>query len=363
MIKRPPALIFGIPIDDLTMDDTLDVVERLVRTGRAKTRTHQVATINVDFLVGALDDSFLRTLLQRCDVCLADGQMVVWAARLCGMRVRERVAGADLVPNLVERSQTTGWRVLSFGAAPKIATSARSLLIGRYPRAQFWTDSGPMMSDVTIVPDQVLDDIAAYDADVLCVALGNPKQERFIDAHRNRLRTPIMIGIGGSLDMLVGGKRRAPRLIQQIGFEWLFRAAQEPKRLGRRYARDIRVFGPRLVREWVAVRRRRSWSGLRLTTMEGVVTASILGSAIPSIEDWSTAADKITLGATLVIDPGTSDDICDRALAHLVGLVRVARFADSNIVWTTEPTRLATSIHELGVTPYLLGLSGGKATS
>ena len=78
----------------------------------------------------------------------------------------------------------------------------------------------------------------------MCVALGNPKQERFIKAHRDRLRVPVMIGVGGSLDMLVGERKRAPSWMQRTGTEWIARMVQEPRRLGRRYAHDLRVFGP-----------------------------------------------------------------------------------------------------------------------
>ena len=104
------------------------------------------------------------------------------------------------------------------------------------------------MSDVTHVDDALLDGIAARDADIVCVALGNPKQEWFISSNLARLGCSVAIGIGGSLDMLVGDRARAPLWAQKIGAEWIVRAAQEPKRLGPRYARDAFVFAPRLIR-------------------------------------------------------------------------------------------------------------------
>ena len=247
---RPPALMFGVPIDDLTMAETLQLVEALVEHGRKHGTNHQLATVNVDFLVNALADERTMQILQFADACIPDGMPVVWGCRALGMPLRERVAGADLVPLLIEQSRRTGWHVHVFGSTPEVARAATALLEQRYPGSRFSIDPGPMIPHVDQVDDATLDAIAAVDADILCVALGNPKQERFIQAHRDRLRVPVMIGVGGSLDMLVGKRRRAPAWVQRIGMEWIVRAAQEPHRLGRRYAHDIRVFGPTFVRHW-----------------------------------------------------------------------------------------------------------------
>ena len=116
-------------------------------------------------------------------------------------------------------------------------------------------DSGGVIADPSNPPAEALDAIAAVDADVLCVALGNPKQERFIAASRGRLRTPVMIGIGGSLDLLVGVRRRAPQVVQRLALEWVYRAIQEPARLGPRYAKDIVVLGPTMARHILTARR------------------------------------------------------------------------------------------------------------
>ena len=154
---------------------------------------------------------------------------VVWGASLLGMPIQERVAGADLVPRLVEVSQSTGWRIHVFGSSSSVADRATALFAAPYPNAAVSIDPGPRIPDPSSVDDRVLDDIAAVDADILCVAFGNPKQERFIEAHRDRLRVPVMIGVGGSLDMLVGERKRAPRWMQRTGTEWIARMVQEPR--------------------------------------------------------------------------------------------------------------------------------------
>src|SRR6476660_4214015 len=132
---RPPALLFGVPIADLSMNETLTLIGELIDDGRALGRSHQIATANVDFLVNALDVPELRAILQNADVCLADGMPVVWGAALVGTPIQERVAGSDLVPRLVETSQATGWRVHVFGSSPSVADRAMELFADRYPKA------------------------------------------------------------------------------------------------------------------------------------------------------------------------------------------------------------------------------------
>jgi N-acetylglucosaminyldiphosphoundecaprenol N-acetyl-beta-D-mannosaminyltransferase len=348
--------MFGVPIDDLTMVETLAWIDVLVTGGRRSGRTHQISTVNVDFLVNALDDSDVASILQQADVCLADGMPVVWGSRLLGMPIRQRVAGSDLVPLLIEASQTNGHHVHIFGSAPDVADAARSMLEQRYPSARFSIDSGPMMSDVKNVDPAVLDSIAEVDADVLCVALGNPKQEHFIQAHRDRLGTPVMIGIGGSLDMLVGKRRRAPRWVQSIGLEWVVRAIQEPKRLGRRYAHDIRVFGPALTRAWNASRRRRHCDGLHLHVATETVVARFAGTDIPTLDEWQRAAQALRTGSQLLLDAVPGAQPTNRAAAQLVGLAREARRYPTPIRVIEPDAALLAALRAHKVRPELFGL-------
>jgi N-acetylglucosaminyldiphosphoundecaprenol N-acetyl-beta-D-mannosaminyltransferase len=190
---------------------------------------------------------------------------IVWHAALTGSPLRSRVAGADLVPALVERSCRTGWRVLLFGSAEGVAESAAALLRERSPGAVVHGISGPILADPRRMDDVWIDEIRAFAPDIICVALGNPKQERWIDAHRSRLGAAVLIGVGGTLDFLVGGRRRAPNWMRRAGLEWLFRAAQEPKRLGKRYGHDAVVFGPHLLRAIIG-RVRGASAGSRLAS-------------------------------------------------------------------------------------------------
>jgi N-acetylglucosaminyldiphosphoundecaprenol N-acetyl-beta-D-mannosaminyltransferase len=320
-----PALLFGVPIDDLTMDETVDAIGELVDDGRRHGRSHQVATVNVDFLVNALDDPEVHTLLQDAALNIADGAPVVWGSRLSGFPLCERVAGADLVPRLVAESAGRGWRIHLFGSAPGVAERAVELFRSSHPHAKVSGASGSLVSPGGAVPDPVLDELASVDADILCVALGNPKQERFIAAHRDRLQVPVMMGIGGTLDLLVGDKQRAPGWAQDFGIEWVFRAAQEPGRLGRRYVRDALVFGPRLLTYVRRVRRHR----------DGVAPSVALEDSAALSEDPSDQRlDRHGNLQRLVGAAHDGADLCvsfaagtpnPSALADLVGLLRLAR--------------------------------------
>lgn len=363
-MTRPPALLFGVPIADVTMDETVDAVAGLVADGRATGRTHQVATVNVDFLVNAIDDRDVLAILQNAALCVADGMPIVWGARLLGMPLRERVAGADLVPRLVDESQRRGWHVHIFGSTAEVAERSTQLLRQRFPDASFSIDPGPIISDVASVSDGVLDSIRVVDADIVCIALGNPKQERFIAAHRSAIRAPVMMGVGGSLDLMVGKRRRAPEWVQRVGLEWVVRAGQEPRRLGRRYARDIGVFGPRFARASLGAWRRRNAGGLELLVGHGVVEARLGGDLLPPEDTWSAAATVLCHGADLIVtardDVGTGQAIRDDAAARLVGLVAVARrFGSGAVRWDERTTGLDLIIAfaELGVPPEVLGLN------
>jgi N-acetylglucosaminyldiphosphoundecaprenol N-acetyl-beta-D-mannosaminyltransferase len=264
---RPAAAdVMGVPVDDVTPADVGSMVASFVDQSRSTGRSFQIATVNVDFVVKANEDPSLMDILRTAELCVPDGAPLLWLSKLQGTPLRERAAGADLVPALVRQAADLGHRVLFFGSADGVAERAAALMAERCPGVSVVGHSGPMMRDVAQMEQAWLEKLIAANADIVCVALGNPKQERWIAEYRSQLPPAVHIGIGGSLDLLVGDLRRAPRWMQRIGFEWLFRALQEPKRLGRRYAHDIRVFVPvlasamwgRVVRRNVVEHRRRS---------------------------------------------------------------------------------------------------------
>jgi N-acetylglucosaminyldiphosphoundecaprenol N-acetyl-beta-D-mannosaminyltransferase len=242
----PLAVVLGVPVEDVTLEDAVERCSELVEVGRATGRTHQVATVNVDFLLGAKRDPAVLEILQRADLAIPDGMPIVWASRLLDPPLRERVAGADLVPALAARAAERGYSVYLFGSAPGVAEEAALRLRSDNPGLRIVGAAGPVFDDVADVDPAVLDEIAAAEPDIVCVALGHPKQEQWIAAHRERVGAPVLVGVGGSLDFLVGHKRRAPRWMQRSGLEWLHRVATEPSRLASRYGHAL-VHFPRLL--------------------------------------------------------------------------------------------------------------------
>ena len=352
-VHRVPAVLCGVPIANATMADAVDAVGDLVELGRSHGRSHQVATVNVDFLVKATTDSAILALLQEADLCLADGAPVVWAARALGMPLLERVAGADLVPAIAERASKTGWRIHLYGSEPGTAERAAELLIARYPGADVTGDSGGVLGDVTNVGDDVIESIRDRNPDILCVALGNPKQEKFIYANRERLNIPVMIGIGGTLDMLVGSKRRAPLWAQKFGLEWLVRLGQEPRRLLGRYALDAWIFPRAIARQARLMRRSRVKWGPVIDAQPHEVVIAATRVADSGAANYAAAIACLEAGASLRLDLAESGPFRVADLAATIGVVRHAELLGVPVGKGSIGARLQQQCESLAIDEFL----------
>lgn len=253
-VLRKLVLVLGIPIDDLDMEQTLDRLEEFIHIGRRSGKSHQVATVNADFVVKALQDPELCYLLQGADLATADGIPLVWGARLLGVPLEERVAGSDMVPALVGRAAEKGYSIYLLGAGPGVAARAAEVLKEKHPGLKIAGVQSPPFSPVLEMSPKIVDEINAAQPDILLVAFGNPKQEKWIDMTRASLSVPVIIGVGATLDFIAGSKKRAPLWMQRLGLEWLFRLLQEPARLWRRYVVDIVVFSTFFMRQWWIMR-------------------------------------------------------------------------------------------------------------
>lgn len=252
---RKLLIIGGVPVDDLSMEAALDRLEQFIAVGRATGKTHQIATVNADFIVNALHDPELRHILQSADMATADGTPVVLGARLLGVPLAGRVTGADMVPALAERAAQRGYSMYLLGAGPGIAAQAGAILQARYPGLRIVGIESPPNVPLTDMDASILHNIHSAQPDILLVAFGNPKQEKWIHMHAHELYVPICIGVGGTFDMIAGVTRRAPLWMQRIGMEWSYRLMQEPKRLWKRYVRDMFYFGWHFIRQWWVMRR------------------------------------------------------------------------------------------------------------
>jgi exopolysaccharide biosynthesis WecB/TagA/CpsF family protein len=319
------AVLLGAPVDDVTIAEAVDRIIEMVAVGRETGRVHQVATVNVDFLVNAAHDPPLLNLLQRTDLAIPDGMPIVWGSRLIGTPLGERAAGVDLLPALVERAAASSYRVCLFGAAPGIARRAADLLSRRYPGAYVVGLEAPTIAPDGAMDESALDEIRAVRPDVVGVALGNPKQEWWIARHGPALGAPVFIGIGGTLDFLTGVTRRAPGWMQRFGLEWLHRAMSEPRRLVGRYARDFVVFVPGLLAQaWRGRRRAAGVVPLTGPDDDGTMRIQLLGPlAADRVEPVVGAA--LGAGGALRIDVSRLDGsgVDNVTVATLAGLSRL----------------------------------------
>ena len=228
--------VMGLPLANVTANEAVDQIEDLILSGG----THQVATANLDFWLNSLNDVHLHRIIAGCSLVLPDGMPLVWISRLLGKPLKERVSGADLVPQLAELSAKKGYGIYLLGGKPGVAERASNVLQEKYPGVNIVGHHAPPLADLERMDHgDALDRIRAAKPDILLVAFGNPKQEKWIRMHAKRSGVPVSIGIGGSMDMLVGDVQRAPVWMQRSGLEWLGRCLQEPARLFPRYARNF----------------------------------------------------------------------------------------------------------------------------
>lgn len=228
----PPRVeILDCPVDAVTMDEAIDRCERAIGSGDYL----QHMSVNAVKFVAMDEDPGMRNLVNDCGLITADGQSVVWAARLLGARLPERVAGIDLMARLLGAADAKGYRVYVLGARREVLDTALARLRERHPRLTIaGSRDGYFADDET---EQVCAEIRASGADILFVAMSSPRKEYFLGQGGEALGVSFAMGVGGAIDVIAGVARRAPQRLQRAGLEWAYRLAQEPRRLGWRYAR------------------------------------------------------------------------------------------------------------------------------
>lgn len=240
--------ILGVPIDNLTVEESLQRIEGFIQSGHV----HQHVVVNVDKIVKAQRDVGLRKVICSCDLINVDGQPVVWMSRWLGRPLKERVNGTDLMMALIERSAEKGYRPFFLGAKEEIVAKLVQILQARYPRLHVagWHDGYWSAQEEA----SVVEAIRSSRADILFVAISSPKKEMFLGKWKTKLGVPFMMGVGGSFDVAAGLVKRAPRWMQKMGLEWLYRLMQEPARMWRRYLVDDMAIIPLFCKEWWRLR-------------------------------------------------------------------------------------------------------------
>ena len=225
-IKRD---VLGIPVDALTMEQVLDRVDQAI----AERSQLRIGVVNAAKLVNMRRDAMLQADVLSCDVILADGAPIVWASRLLGRPLPERVAGIDLMFGMLRRGNERKYRIYCLGASKDVLAAATARIVADYPAV---TLAGQHHGYFGVDEERrVVASIVDTTPDVLLVGMTSPKKEHFLARWGDQLGVPVCHGVGGSFDILAGKVQRAPLAWQRLGLEWLYRVKQEPRRLWRRY--------------------------------------------------------------------------------------------------------------------------------
>jgi N-acetylglucosaminyldiphosphoundecaprenol N-acetyl-beta-D-mannosaminyltransferase len=244
--------------------DRVDAAQAVARCDEfiLSRRFHQHMAVNAAKLVALQDDTRLREIVGRSDLVTADGQSIVWAARLLGQRLPERIAGIDLMYELLALAERRGYRVYFLGAREDVLERAVAGIRWRHPslavagcRDGYFTEAeAPHVA--TAIRDSR--------ADILFVAMSSPKKEYFLGRYGEATGASLAMGVGGAIDVVAGVTRRAPYVLQRMGLEWLFRLIQEPRRLAKRYlttnGRFLAMVGSALVRSGSSEQRDEGWA-------------------------------------------------------------------------------------------------------
>lgn len=228
--------ILDVSVNSLTMKEAVEYIHGLIDDGKPSI----VATANAEMLMRATTDIELREILNSAQLVVPDGAGTVWAAGYLGHPMPERVAGYDLSQELMRLAPARGHRFFFFGSAPGIAEKAKAKAEELYPGIQVvGTRNGFFTKD-----DEpgIIEEIRSAKPDILLVALGVPKQEKWLAAHKSELGVPVSIGVGGSFDVMAGVMGRAPLWMQKAKLEWLYRGLKQPSRAGRLMALPKFVF-------------------------------------------------------------------------------------------------------------------------
>ena len=243
--------LMGCSIDNLSMEETLQTIEGFIHTGRP----HQHVVVNVDKLVKASRDPELRQIINDCALINVDGMPVVWASRLLGKPLKERVAGVDLFEALMRRAGEKGWRVFLLGAKEEVVGKVATTYQRKYPklvlagyRNGYWKGEAEEA--------QVVEQIRGARPDLLFVAISSPKKEQFLGRYQAEMKIPFAMGVGGTFDVAIGHVKRAPVWMQKSGLEWFYRFLQEPRRMFRRYFIEDMAFLGLFIKEALSGRRK-----------------------------------------------------------------------------------------------------------
>lgn len=222
--------ILGVPVDNVSMQQSLDLVEELISEGGS----HSIIAVNPEKVIKAQQDPYLAKRLASARLLIPDGIGVVLAARILGLAKMKRVAGAELMPEICGLANDNGYRIFLFGASPEVNQKARENLEIRYPDIQIVGNRDGFLKEEDM--PSLVQQINETEAQILFIALGSPKQELWMEKYLPQLNVNVCQGVGGTFDVISGNVRRAPYIFRKLHLEWMYRLLANPKRILRQTA-------------------------------------------------------------------------------------------------------------------------------
>ncbi len=214
-------------MDCVSAEETLVAIDRFI----ASRRPHYIVTADASMVVTARHDPALRAIIEGADLVTPDGFGILWASRLLRTPVPSKVSGVDLSSELCRLSASKGYRIFFFGAGPGVAEEAAGRMRAHFPGAQI---VGTRDGFFTAAQEpEIVAQIQAMKPDIILVALGIPKQEKWIARHKAALGASVLIGVGGSFDVFSGRVNRASPWMQTHGLEWLYRLYKNPRKISK----------------------------------------------------------------------------------------------------------------------------------
>ena len=231
--ERASVQVLGVSVDVVQIPEVIAQMQEWIG---ARERCRYVSVTGMHGVMEAQHDPAFKQVLNAADLVVPDGMPLVWVARLRGHRLKRRVYGPELMLQFCEEAASKGYRHYFYGGAPGVAEKLASVLQTRFPGLRVAGVCSPPFRPLTQEEDDGI--VAAINRaapDIVWVGLSTPKQERWMFEHRDRLRVPVLVGVGAAFDINANIKKQAPAWMREHGLEWLFRLLQEPRRLWKRY--------------------------------------------------------------------------------------------------------------------------------
>lgn len=230
--------IFGVDIDNLSMDETVEIVKEYFKSDKLNI----IFTPNTEIVMAAKEDTSIRDIVNSADIVIPDGIGLIYGSRIRKKPLKERVTGFDISIKMLEIANENGYSIYLLGGADGVARDAGQKIKKDYPNVKvvgyhhgFFKGSHRDIKD-SEEEAKIVSEINSLNPDMIFVGLGFPGQEKWIYSNKDKISARIIIGNGGVMDILSGNAKRAPEIYQKMGLEWLYRLAKNPSRITRQVA-------------------------------------------------------------------------------------------------------------------------------